>query len=78
VKIERKNECRKLYLPVSGSIWFNGPTCFVAKGFEDFVVVAVFGEFEVSIHPQTCEDLRCYGSSSSLSSLVVLSLLPRG
>jgi len=67
-----------MYLAVSGSIGFNGPTSFVAESFEDFIVVAVFWEFEVPIHPQTREDLRRYGSSSPLSLLVVLSLLPRG
>jgi len=67
-----------MYLAVSGSIGFNGPPSFVAESFENFIVVAVFGEFEVPIHPQTREDLRRYGSSPSLSPLVVFSLLRRG
>lgn len=37
----------------------------------------MFRKLIVPIHSQTGEDLRCYSSSSPLSPLVILSLLPR-
>lgn len=65
------------YLAVSGAVRFDGPTGLVAESFEDLIIVAVLGELVVPVHSQTGEDLRRYSSSPSLSSLVVLSLLPR-
>lgn len=50
----------------------------VAEGFEDFVVVAVFGEVEVAVHAEAGEDLGGDGAAAPLSPLVVLSLLPCG
>lgn len=65
------------YLSVSGAVFFDGPTGFIAESFQDFVVVAVFRQLVVTVHSQAGVDLRGDGSSSPLSSLVVIPLLPR-
>lgn len=65
------------YLTIRCAIRFNDPTGFITESFENFIVVAVFGKLVVTVHSQTGEDLRSYGSSSSLSPFVILSLLPR-
>lgn len=65
-----------VYLAIRGAVRFDDPTGFVAESLEDFIVVAVLWELVVAIHSQAGEDLRRYSSSPSLSSLVVLSLLP--
>lgn len=66
-----------LYLAICGTVRFNGPTGFVAKSLENFVVVTVLWELVVPIHSQTGEDLRRDCSSSSFSPLVVLPFFPR-
>ena len=66
----------RAYLPVGGAVGLDGPSGLVAKGFEDFVVVAVLGELVVSVHSQSGENLRRDGPPPPLSPLVVLPLLP--
>lgn len=64
-------------LAISGAILFNNPTSFGAKGLEYFIIITVFRELVISLSSKTGVNLGGYGSSPSLSSLVVLSLLPR-
>lgn len=66
-----------MYLSVCGAVVFDGPTGLVAESFEDLVVVAVLRELVVTVHSQTCVDLRRDRSPPPLSPLIVLSLLPR-
>jgi hypothetical protein len=66
------------YLAVCGAIFLDGPAGFGADGFEDFVVVAVFGEFVVAVEAEAGEDLGGDGAAAALAALVVLPLLPRG
>ena len=65
-----------MYLSASGAIRFNGPTSFVAESFEDLIVIAVLRELVVAVHSETGEDLGSYGSSPSLSPLVIFSFFP--
>lgn len=63
-------------LAIGGAVLFDDPTGFGTECFQDLVVVAVFGEFVVSLSSETGVNLSGNGSSPSLSPLVVLSLLP--
>lgn len=64
-------------LGISGAVFFNDPTSFSAECFQDLVIVTVFGKTIVPLRSKSGVDLCGDGSSSPLSSLVVLSLLPR-
>lgn len=64
-------------LSVSGAVFVDDPTSFDAESFEYFIVVTMLREFVVSLRSESGEYLSCYGSSPSLSLLVVLPLLPR-
>lgn len=63
-------------LSVSGSVFFYNPTSFITKSFENFVIITVFRQLIVTIHPKTGEDLSSDRSPPAFSSLVVFSFLP--
>ena len=67
----------EINLAISGAVVFDDPTSFRAEGFQDLVVVAVFGELESPLRSEACEYLGGDCSSPPLSPLVVLSLIPR-
>lgn len=65
------------HLPVRRSVFLDGPAGLVAKGLEDFVVVAVLRELVAAVHAEPRKYLRRDRPPPPLPPLVVLSLPPR-
>lgn len=65
------------HLAISGAVFFDDPTSFETKSFENLVVIAVLRELIVALSSKARVNLSRDGSSPPLPLLIVLPLLPR-